>query len=146
NIVELMPNVSNQVGDFLEQVESTRLLVYLIAANAPLEQEQRQQLLDLESVNAKMRLLIDALAEEKQVLEIGQRISQETQEKVGKEQREFILRRQLDAIRRELGEINDEAAETESYRDKIEKAQLPKEAYNQAVRELQRMEHLSSQS
>ncbi|MCC7205983.1 MAG: endopeptidase La, partial [Anaerolineae bacterium] len=145
-VVELMPNLPDEVGDFLEQVEENRLLVYMIGANARMELEQRQQLLELDDVNAKMRLLIDVLTQEREVLAIGQRISQETQQKVGKEQREFILRRQMDAIRKELGEVDDEAAEAEAYREKIEKAGLPTEAFEQANRELKRLERLSAQS
>src|SRR5258708_7379437 len=145
-VVELMPNVPNQVGDFLEQVESHRLVVYMIAANARMDIEVREQVLEEDSVNAKMRMLMSVLAQEKEVLAIGQKINEETQEQLGKEQREFYLRRQLDAIRKELGEENDEAAEVENYREKIEQAQLPKEAHEQATRELKRMERLSSQS
>jgi ATP-dependent Lon protease len=146
DIVELMPNVPNQIGDFLEQVESNRLLVYMIAANARMELDTRQEILELEGVNAKMRKLIEVLAQEKEVLTIGQRIAAETQEKVGKEQREFILRRQLDTIRKELGEADDDAADAENYRQKIDEAGLPAEAREQAMRELKRMERLSSQS
>jgi len=102
--------------------------------------------LELDSVNAKMRRLIEVMAQEKEVLEIGAKITEETHQKLGKEQREFFLRRQLDEIRKELGEENDEAAEIESYRKKIEEAHLPKEAEEQAIRELKRMERLSSQS
>ena len=145
-IVELMPNVPNQVGDFLEQVESHRLLVYVIAANARMDLAARQEILELDSVNAKMHKLIDVLAQEKEVLEIGAKITEETQQKLGKEQREFFLRRQLDEIRKELGEENDEAAEIDNYSKKIEEAHLPKEAQEQALRELKRMERLSSQS
>src|SRR5450432_456702 len=146
HVVELMPNVPNQVSDFLEQVESNRILVYMIAANGRMEIDQRQQVLELDSVNDKMRTLINVLAQEKEVLEIGQKITADTQEAVGKEQREFFLRRQLDAIRKELGEENDEAAEVSGYQKKIEEAKLPTEAAEQALHELKRMERLSSQS
>lgn len=146
DVIALMPNVPNQIADFMEQIESNRVLTYLIAANARIDLPVRQQLLELDSVNAKMRLLIDVLAEEKEVLEIGQRITAETQEKIGKEQREFMLRRQMDSIRKELGEIEDESAEAEEYRRKIEEAGMSAEAQEQALRELKRMERLSSQS
>ncbi len=145
-VIALMPNVPNEVAEFLDQVESNRLLVYSIAANGRMELDKRQELLELDSVNAKMHMLIEVLAQEKEVLAIGQKITEETQEKLGKEQREFILRRQLDAIRKELGESDDEAADLENYRKKIEEASLPEEAHEQATRELKRMERLSSQS
>src|SRR5581483_1419687 len=145
-VVALMPNVPNEVGDFLEQIETNRLLTYVIAANSRMDVPDRQELLEMDSVNAKMRKLIQILAQEKEVLALGQKITAETQEKLGKEQREFFLRRQLESIRKELGEVDDEAADIENYRDKIEKAGLPKEAYEQATRELKRMERLSAQS
>ena len=145
-VVALMPNVPSEVGQFLEQVESNRALVYMIAANANMELAARQELLETDSVNAKMRLMVATLAREREVLSICQKISEETQEKLGKEQREFYLRRQLEAIRKELGETEDESAEVDNYRQKIDEAHLPKEAHEQANRELKRLERLSSQS
>jgi ATP-dependent Lon protease len=145
-VVGLMPNVPNEVGDFLDQVETNRLLVYMIAANANMELDQRQELLALDSINAKMRLLVQILTHEREVLALGQKITEETQQELGKEQREFFLRRQLESIRKELGESEDEAADVANYEKKIDEASLPKEAYEQARRELKRMERLSSQS
>jgi ATP-dependent Lon protease len=145
-VVRLMPNIPNEIGDFLDQVESNRLLVYMIGANARMELGTRQQVLALDSVNAKMRLLIDVLTQEREVLSIGQKITEEAQQKVGQEQREFFLRRQMAAIRKELGDDDDEAADAENYREKIDAANLPPEAREQATRELKRMERLSSQS
>lgn len=145
-VIALMPNVPDQVAEFLEQIESNRLLSYVIAANSRMDIQQRMEVLSLDSVNAKMRTIISVLAEEKEVLEIGQRITAETQEKVSKEQREFFLRRQLESIRKELGETEDEAVEVEDYRRKIEESGMPEEAAAQANRELKRMERLSAQS
>lgn len=146
DVVALMPNVPDQVADFLEQIESNRLLAYVIAANSRMDLEQRMEVLNLDSVNAKMRTIINILAQEKQVLEIGQRITEQTQEQVSKEQREFFLRRQLESIRKELGDAEDEAVEVEDYRRKIDEAGLPEEAAEQARRELKRMERLTAQS
>jgi ATP-dependent Lon protease len=146
DVIALMPNVPEQVGDFLEQLDSNRMLTYLIAANSRMGLETRQHVLEEDSVNAKMRLLLEFLAEEKQVLEIGQRITAETNEKIGQEQREFVLRRQLESIRKELGELEDESVEIEDYHRKVAEAGLSKEAEEQALRELKRMERLSSQS
>ncbi len=145
-IIELMPNIPNQIMDALEQVDSNRTLAYMIAANARMDIPTRVEILDADSVNEKMRLLVSTLSEEKQVLEIGQRIREETQEQVTKEQREFFLRRQLESIRKELGEDDDEAAEAEDYRRKIDETGMPDEAKDQALRELKRMEKLSPQS
>lgn len=68
------------------------------------------------------------------------------QEEVSKEQREYYLRRQLESIRKELGEVDDEMAEIEKFRQRIEEADMPEEAKTQALSELKRMERISSQS
>lgn len=146
SVIALMPNIPDEVGDFISQIESNRSLVYMIAANSNMEIEQRQEVLAENNVNTKMHLLVNILAREREVLSIGQRINEETQEKLGKEQREFYLRRQIDQIRRELGEMDDETADLENYRKKIAEAGMTTEARGQADRELKRMERLSVQS
>jgi ATP-dependent Lon protease len=145
-LVALMPNVPPEIVDALEQIESNRLLAYTIAANARLENEQRLEILERDSVNAKMSKLLEYLAQEREMLEIGQRIRTKAQEQVSKEQREFMLRRQMDSIRQELGESEDEAAELDNYRKKIENAGMTAEAAKQALTELKRMEKLSPQA
>ncbi|MFP4321297.1 MAG: endopeptidase La [Anaerolineales bacterium] len=146
DVVDLTPNLPNQVAEFLDHIADGRLLSYTIAANAPMDLEQAQQTLEYDSVNAKMKLLLGVLMREKQLLEIGQRITNEVHEQVNQEQREFFLRRQLDSIKEELGETQDEAAELEDYREKIEAAGMTQEARDQAMRELQRMERIPPQS
>jgi ATP-dependent Lon protease len=145
-LVSLMPNVPPEIVDALEQIDSNRLLAYTIAANARLENDQRLEILERDSVNAKMSKLLEYLAQEREMLEIGQRIRNKAQEQVSKEQREFMLRRQLESIRQELGESEDEAAEIDNYRKKIEAANMPEEAAKQAMTELKRMEKLSPQA
>ena len=77
-VVALMPNVPSEVGQFLEQVESNRALVYMIAANANMELAARQELLETDSVNAKMRLMVATLAREREVLAVHQKTSSST--------------------------------------------------------------------
>ncbi len=145
-IIALMPNVPDEVVGALEQLETNQALVYTIATNSRLDIEKRMEILQQDSINEKMRILLAALTEEKEVLAIGQKIMEDAQERMGKEQREYYLRRQLESIRRELGEIDDEAADAQDYRQKIEDAHMPEEAEQQALGELKRMERLSAQS
>lgn len=146
DIVALMPNVPDQIVDALAQIDNPRLLTYTIAANARINMEKRLEILDIDSVYEKMRLLLDALVHEREILRMGQKIREETQEQVSKEQREFFLRRQLETIRKELGEVDDEMAEVEKFRQRIEDSNMPEEARTQALAELKRMERLSAQS
>ncbi|GAB4563367.1 MAG: endopeptidase La [Anaerolineae bacterium] len=146
DVMALMPNLPEGLGAFLDQVDNPRQLVYMIAANARLEVEQEQELLEKDNLKDKMRMLISHLSREKEVLSLGQKITEEAQEEMSRQQREYFLRQQLEAIRRELGETDEQTAEIEEYRQKIEQAGLPEEAYKEAMRELKRMEKMPPQA
>ena len=79
-MVALLPNVPDQIVDALEQIDSNLILTYTIAANARIGNQKRVEVLDLDSVNEKMKVLLDALAREKEVLEIGQEIKSRAQD------------------------------------------------------------------
>jgi ATP-dependent Lon protease len=145
SIVEHLPQVPNEVGEFLSGVKNPRIIVYTVASNMRMEFEDRLNLLLEENLREKMVFLIKLMSHELEVLEIGQHIRSETQEELDKTQREFYLRQQLRAIQKELGEDDDIAVAIE-YREKIEKAGLPEEAQKEALRELSRMEKLQPQS
>lgn len=145
-VVALMPSLPAGVGQFLEQLRDRRQLVYMIASNSRMELTEIQALLEEETMAEKMRRLIAHLAHEKEVLSLTQKISEDAQEVMGKQQREYLLRQQLEAIRRELGESDDTQSEVPQYRAKIEEAGLPEEAREQALRELGRMEKMPPQS
>ncbi len=145
-VAALMPNVPEGVGAFLEQVENPRQLVYMVAANARFEVEQEQALLEENDLKQKMRMLITHLTREKEVLSLGQKITEEAQEEMSKQQREYFLRQQLEAIRRELGETDEQMAEAARYRQRVEEAGLPEEAKKEALRELGRLEKMPPQA
>ena len=83
---------------------------------------------------------------EVEVLELGRKIQGQARDQMQKAEREYLLRQQLSAIRKELGEEADEGSEIKGLREKIEKAKMPPEAEKEAVRELGRMEKLSASS
>ncbi|NOZ28289.1 MAG: endopeptidase La [Chloroflexi bacterium] len=145
-VMALMPNLPEGMSAFLDQIDNPRQLVYMIAANARMEVEQEQELLETDDLKEKMRMLISYLTREKEVLSLGQKITEEAQEEMSRQQREYFLRQQLEAIRRELGETDEQTAEIEEYRQKIEEAGLPEEAYKEAMRELKRMEKMPPQA
>lgn len=144
-IVEHLPQVPNEVSQFLDQIDNPRTIVYTIASNMRLEFEDRLSLLLEDNLRDKMAHLVRLMSHELEVLEIGQQIRSETQEELDKTQREFYLRQQLKAIQKELGEDDDKAILAE-YRDKIEAAGMPEEAKKEALRELSRIEKLPPQS
>ena len=86
------------------------------------------------------------LNREVEVLELGRKIQGQARDQMQKAEREYLLRQQLSAIRKELGEESDEGSEIKSLREKIEEAKLPPEAEKEAKRELARMEKLNASS
>lgn len=144
-IVEHLPQVPNEITEFLADVSNPRLIVYTIASNMRMEFEDRLQLLLEDSLREKMAHMARIMNHELEVLEIGQHIRSETQEELDKTQREFYLRQQLRAIQKELGEDDDQAVITQYY-NKIETADMPEEAKKEAQRELSRLEKLQPQS
>jgi len=101
-----------------------------------------QEVLELDDVRDKLRKLTVILTRELEVLELGKKIQTEAQSEMEKVQREYFLREQLKAIKRELGEKDEQTLEVEEYRRKIEEAGMPEEARKEALRELARMEKM----
>ncbi|MBI2877474.1 MAG: endopeptidase La [Candidatus Tectomicrobia bacterium] len=145
-LIQLLPNLPNEMADFLTRIENPRFLVYLIAANVRMEVPEAQEILEADLLSEKMRQLIAVLGRELQVTEIGQKIRSEAQEEVSKAQRDYILREQLKAIQRELGEGDEQQVELAEYRQKIEAAGMSAEAEKEALRELSRLEKMPPQA
>src|SRR5579885_676599 len=108
--------------------------------------ELRQRILELDSVRAKLEELSRYLAHELEIFELGRKIQNSAQEEMNKMQREYLLREQLKAIQRELGEESEEQATINELRRKIDEAKMPEEALKEANRELSRLEKLPSVS
>ncbi len=145
-VAELLPNVPEGAAGFLEQIKENRQLVYIIAANVRMELAEEQAILEADSVNEKMRLLLAVLSHELEVLKLRRKIAEEASEEMNKTQRNYFLRQQMEAIRKELGEDDETEAEVAEYRRKIAEAQMPAEATKEAERELKRMESMPPQA
>src|SRR5579884_553601 len=144
--VSLVQNVPEGVASATLNLEEPVQVVYVIATFMPMELELRQKLLELDSVREKLRELSAYLSHELEILELGRKIQNDAQEEIGKVQREYLLREQLKAIQRELGEENEEVATVNELRKKIDEAHMPEEALKEANRELSRLEKLPSVS
>ncbi|MGH7921194.1 MAG: endopeptidase La [Candidatus Dormibacteraceae bacterium] len=121
-------------------------LAYFLAHHVRLTLEQRQEVLELDGGRDKLELLLSLMAHEQEVLEVGRRIQSQAEESIGRSQREYFLREQQRAISRELGEVDQEAAEAAELRAKVEAAGMGEEARREADRELARLERIPSAS
>ncbi|HLQ30288.1 MAG TPA: endopeptidase La [Ktedonobacteraceae bacterium] len=141
-LVALVQNVPEGVAAATLNLEEARQVVYVIATFMQMELELRQKLLELDSVRAKLENLSSYLTHELEIFELGKKIQTSAQEEMGKVQREYLLREQLKAIQRELGEESEEQATVNELRRKIDEAKMPEEALKEANRELSRLEKL----
>ncbi|MFH2103147.1 MAG: endopeptidase La [Chloroflexota bacterium] len=143
-ISELTPSIPRELVSSITSLEDPLQTVYTIANFQRMELEYSQQLLELDSTRAKLEKLVDLLVHEIDVLQLGQKIQNEARSEIEKVQREYYLREQMKAIQRELGEKDEQAADAEEFRKKIDAASMPKEAETQARRELDRLARLPS--
>jgi len=145
-LITLVQYMPEGVAAHALNLEEPRQVVYIIATFVQMELEQRQKLLELDSVRAKLQELSSYLTHELEILELGKKIQTSAQEEMTKVQREYLLREQLKAIQRELGEESEEQATVNELRQKIDEARMPEEALKEANRELSRLEKLPTVS
>lgn len=137
-VVQANPNMPDELVTVAINTPTPGVLADLIAANLNLKPEQQQIVRDTVDVGERLRVITGFLEREREILSIGQK----AQEEMSRTQREYILRQQLEAIRRELGETDEQGAEIAELRRRLEEAQLPDEPRIEAERELQRLERM----
>jgi ATP-dependent Lon protease len=136
------PNASAEFTQMLAANDDPLQLVYVIASLLSLDLHKEQALLEAPTRLDAMRLLHTHLTHELQVLELRHQINSQAQSAMSRQQREYVLRQQLQAIQQELGEENPEQAEIALLRTRLEEANLPEEVRKEAERELSRMQRL----
>jgi len=141
-LVSLVSNLPDELVTAALNIDQPLQLVYLIATNLRMDPEERQQLLEHDTVREKLEHLTRYMTKELDLLELGKKIQGDVQEEFGKSQREYYLREQMKAIQRELGESDGQEAELTALREQIEQAGMPEEALKEAHRELDRLSKL----
>lgn len=142
HIAEMIPSIPRELVASVLSLEDPLQTVYTVANFQRMDLIDAQEILEIDSVSAKLHKLINILVREVEVLEIGQKIQNEARSEIEKVQRDYFLREQLKAIQKELGEADEQAVEVEEFRKKIEAAKMPEEAEKQANRELERLSRL----
>lgn len=141
-ITQMIPSFPEELASSITSLEDPLQTVYTIANFQRIDLKDAQEILELDSVYAKLKKLIGLLVREAEVLQIGQKIQNEARGEIEKVQREYFLREQMKAIQRELGERDEQSEEVDDFRKKIEEAGMPEEAAKQAKRELERLSRL----
>nr|WP_197537608.1 MULTISPECIES: endopeptidase La [Caldilinea] len=145
-LIELEPQMPDELTIMSINVEDARQLAYLVASSMRLKIEDAQAILEMDQVRNKLLRLIQLLKKEIEVLELGRKIQSEAQGEMERMQREFFLREQMRAIQKELGEEDEQTADIRELEERIAAAGMSEEAEREALHELARMRRMPIQA
>ena len=140
--IQLLPNLPQEIGPAIEGLDSPSALADFLAGIIDIPIAEKQDLLETFDVTQLLDKLLGLLAKRIQVLQLSKQIGEQTEQTLSSQQREHILREQLRQIQKELGDDDPKSAELKELAEKIDKAGMPKDAEEQARRELKRLERL----
>jgi len=147
DVVARSPQLSDDLQTAALNIDDPVRLADFIAANLPsLPTLLRQELLETPDVRRRFETLIRELSKELEVLELRNKIQEQVQEQVSQSQREYLLREQMKAIQKELGEGDDGQADLEDLRKKLEQSGMPAEAKKECAREMKRLQKMTPAS
>ena len=147
DVVSHSPQLSDDLQNVAMNIDDPSRLSDFIAGTLPsLSTLLRQELIETSNVRKRLEILIRELSKELEVLELRSKINEQVQEQVSQNQREYLLREQMKAIQKELGEIDDAQAEIEELRKKVEEAGMSTEAKKECDRELKRLSKMTPAS
>ncbi len=141
-IIEQIPYLPEELQMMVANLDDPSALSHLIAGALRIPMAEKQELLEEVDVGKRLRRLSQILARELEVVRLSGQIQSQVQSELDKGQREYLLREQLKAIQAELGEADEQQAEVNELRERIEAAELPEGAGRAADRELSRLERL----
>jgi len=145
-IIELIPELPSGAVDLVNHIDSPSRLAYMVMTHLAVPVEDKQEVLQEDDVRAALRKALAVLNEQLEVLRVSQRINSEVKGEMNKNQREFFLRQQLKAIRKELGEDDEEEDFVEQLRERLLQAGLPEDAQKVANKELNRLRSIQPSS
>lgn len=142
-ILQLLPQVPDDMLTALRGVEGPSRLADFIAGLMDISAEEKQKLLETFDVRARLNKLLDILSHRIEVLKVSRDIDERTRESIDGRNREHLLREQMRTIQKELGEDGSGAAEIAELEKAITEAKMPEEVEKQARKELKRLERMS---
>ncbi len=136
----------DELVNAIRSIASASMLADLIASYLVSKPTDKQEILALFAIQERIDKILELLNYQFEVLKLSNKINEQTQETMGQRQREFVLREQLKAIQKELGEEEGGAAEIEEISNAITAAKMPEDVEKQARKELGRLRHMPDAS
>jgi ATP-dependent Lon protease len=145
-VVKLMPELPKEAGALVDSVSEAGHLADLITSNLELEVGEKQDVLETFDLKTRVRKVLQFLSRQLEVLKVRERINTQVQEEMGRNQREYVLRQQLKAIKEELGELDDSGGDLDEFAEKITKAKMTEDAEKVAKKQLDRLKGMQPSS
>lgn len=145
-VIRLSPNIPDEATGLVEKVASPAYLCDMVTHYLDLDVKDKQAILDLTEIHARVLRVTEILTRELEVLELGNKIQTQVRDRLEHNQREAYLREQLRAIQQELGETESGNEDLETLRTQIKEAEMPEEALEACEKELKRLSRMHSSS
>jgi ATP-dependent Lon protease len=138
-VIQLMPELPREAASLIDSIQAPGALADLVAANLDAPVEEKSQLIETVDIKERIRKVLRLLTRQLEILKMRERINSQIKEEMGKNQREYVLRQQLKAIKEELGEDDGDQGDLDGLEERISKAELPTEADQVAKKQLKRL-------
>jgi len=138
-VLELSPNLPKELGMMITSVEDSGTLADIVVSHLNISTDDKQAVLEALDVRERLQAALCVLTRQLEILELGHKIQSQVKGQVEKTQKEFFLREQIKAIKKELGEGEEKPDEIGELSKKLEAKGLPEDAMKEAKRELERL-------
>jgi ATP-dependent Lon protease len=145
-ILNLRGELTNDISSVLQSIDDPGKLADIVASNLKIKIDESQILLELIDPLDRLKKVNDLLSREVELSSMQAKIQSEVSNEISKSQRDYFLREQMRAIHKELGETDDKTQEIRNYKNKIKRTRMPKEANNEALKNLTRLEQMHTDS
>jgi ATP-dependent Lon protease len=145
-LLKSLPSPPREMGVVLDNVQEPGALADLVASHLPVPTDRKQQIIETLDVRARLKAVLELIKRQQEIHRVKQEVATMVEEEMSRSQRELLLRQQLRAIRRELGESGNEDDELDELRERLSKSHPPLEAEKAGRRELTRMSAMNSAS
>jgi ATP-dependent Lon protease len=141
-VVQLMPELPREAGSVIDSIQAPGALADLVAGNLDAPVDEKAGLLETVDAKERIRKVLKLLTRQLEILKMRERINSQIKEEMGKNQREYVLRQQLKAIKEELGEDEGDQGDLDGLEERIAKANLTAEAEQVSKKQLKRLRNM----
>jgi ATP-dependent Lon protease len=145
-VIKLMPELPKEASALVDNVNEPGQLSDVIISNLDVQVDEKQDVLETFDLKARLRKVLQFLSRQHEVLKVREKINSQVQEEMGRNQREYVLRQQLKAIKEELGEIDETGGDLDDFREKVLAAKMPADTEKVAIKQLERLKVMQPSS